>query len=387
MIARWLPLSLCTVVFAPGLLRAQENRYHREWRFETIDSAANNEKLHENIEIFRRILDRKLQPLYPTYTHQTFGMAGMQGGMMGMQAGMGGMMPGMPGMQGGMGGGLGGGMGMAGGMMPVVVPMRSLEGVYLKGQGVVYTATLSSLDPPSKAAKAEIIKPVSEWESVRRQLHNEKEEPKKPEASKPQSLSDVLLKELAENGHHFSQLGDDESLTIVLTVHETSTSASTQKSGGSGAAKTESKAANTSPGLDDRGKGGDLELLGDLHQRQGHYQEAITSFQKAMELKPGSKEAASLYRKLAQCYLALERIEEAQTSLNRYTEFLKNAQLVRNPKSSSENAAKLSPTVLPVKLIISVPKKLLGEIKAGRISFEDFCRQANVESVRFGERR
>src|SRR5262249_9187603 len=145
-----------------------------------------------------------------------------QGGIAGMQGGMGfqgGGFQGGTGFQGGMMGM--GGMGMAGmgGMNPIVIPIRTLEGIYLKGQGVVYTVTLSSLQ---LTAKVETAKPVSEWESVRREFRKEKETPKKSDAGKVAGLREVLLKVLAENGHHFSRLGENESLTIVVTVHEES---------------------------------------------------------------------------------------------------------------------------------------------------------------------
>jgi tetratricopeptide (TPR) repeat protein len=256
--------------------------------------------------------------------------------------------------------------------------------------GVVYTATLSSLDSPSMTAKAETIKPVSEWESVRRQLHNEKEEPKKSETIKPLSLSDVLLKLLAENGHHFSQLGENESLTIVLTVHQSSVSSSSRKSstGGSGTpAKSESK-SSTGHSASYLSQARDLELLGGLHMKQGQYEEALKAFQKAIEVKQlDPNESMALYRKLAQCYLALERVAEAKAALDKTAEISKNAQDAADAKNKLPAANKPAAPALPAKLIISASKKLLGEIKTSRISFDDFRNQAHVETLHFGERR
>jgi tetratricopeptide (TPR) repeat protein len=266
----------------------------------------------------------------------------------------------------------------------VVAP--TLEGVYLKGQGVVYTATLTSLQP---AAKTETPKPVSEWESVRRQLRNEQEESKKPEETKPPTLSDALLKVLAENGHHFSQLGENESLTVVLTVHEAKPTSSPQKSSGGGAggsAKTESKPA-TGQSAAYRSQVRDLELLGDLHLKQGQNEEALKAFQQAVEVKElDPNESATLYRKLAQCYLALEKIAEARAALDKAAEISKNAQEAAATKNKQTTAKSPTPT-LPIKLIVSAPKKLLVEIKGGRITFDDFRRQALVETLRFGENR
>jgi tetratricopeptide (TPR) repeat protein len=258
-------------------------------------------------------------------------------------------------------------------------PAFEVEGVYLKGQGVVYTVTLSSLQP---AGKVETAKPVSEWESVRRQLHDEKEEPKKTEANNPPSLSEVLMKVLAENGHHFSQLSENESLTFVITVHDTAPSA--PKSGeGSANAKPQTPAAEEKD-ASVSSKVRDLELLGDLHTKQEHYGMARDAFREALELKPGRKKRVTLSRKLAQAYLKLDKIEEARAALDQALSLAKE-----EPDAKAKSAPAASPAVpLPVKLIISAPKKLLDQVKEGKMSFEEFRRQASVETLKFdGKRR
>lgn len=378
---RLLPV-LAIGLFFPALLRAQEEEYKFDPFRPNATDSNKFDKMYEDIEIFRRILDHNLAFLYPTHTSMTFGMVGMQGGMMGsMMGGFGGGM----GMQGGM---MGGGMGMAGGMMPVVTPLPSLEGVYLKGQGVVYTATLTSLSWTTKTAKVEATKPVSEWESVRRQLHNDKEEPKKPEASKPPTLSDVLLKVLAENGHNFSQLGANESLTIVLTVHQPHSPSPARKArrGGSGSSATTTGTASGSAGTFVRlSEVSDREILGDLHQKQGHYQEAINAFRSAAarEPSPGPNDAARLYRKMAQCYLVLGEDENARKALDLISALRKES---ADAKDKPAPAAKPA-VALPTKLIISVSKKLLGEAKEGKISFEELRSKVHVETLRFDENR
>ncbi|HZV05469.1 MAG TPA: tetratricopeptide repeat protein [Gemmataceae bacterium] len=384
MIARCLVLVLAAVICTPDLARAQHGpNPPGPILVDASDLYKTHEKqMYEDIEIFRRILDRKLQPLYPTETSFPFGMLGMQGGMMGMQGGMGSMMPGMPGMQGGMGGG----MGMAGGMMPVVIPMRSLEGVYLKGQGVVYTATLSSLNPPSKTAKTETLKPVSEWESVRRQVRNEKDELKKVEVTEPPSLSDVMLKLLAENGHHFSWLNPDESLTIVLTVHEPAQRSSPRKSSGGrqgGSAKSASKSSPASSGNADAEEAiRNLELLGELHLKQGKYEEAIAVFQRILGHADSPKRQAEMLRKLAQCHLMQGQDEKARNELDKAILILKKETEAKEKPAASDKPA----PALPAKLIISMKRRMLDYIKAGRTSFDDFRREAHVETLRFGER-
>lgn len=399
MILRSLPLVLFAVVFAPGLLHAQPHLLEGQPIFIDIDRPPNHDKMYEDIEIMRRILDKKLHGLYPSRTYQTFGMSGMQGGMYGMPGGMYGMeerkgMGGINGMLGGMGG-MWGGMGMGGGMMPVTVSLPSLEGVYLKGQGVVYTATLASLQPPAKAeahrsgnayqAFLQSAHVNSEWESIRRQVRNEKEKPKKPEASKQPSLSDVLLKVLAENGHHFSQLGENESLTIIITVHDANAPLPPAKSG-EGSAKTESKLSNTSGGSDLQSQVRDLELLGELHLKQGKYNEAIEALHKAMVMTKSPKRNAELCRKLAQCYLMRQDPADFRNARATLEEALALMEKDKEAKNEPAPAAKPAPA-LPVKLIISAPKKLLDQAKEGKIAFEEFRRQAHVETLRFDHRR
>jgi tetratricopeptide (TPR) repeat protein len=272
---------------------------------------------------------------------------------------------------------------------PASIPFRSLEGIYLKGQGVIYTATLASLQPPAKAEadgparwKVDVVQLDSEWDSIRRQVRNEKEKPKKPEESKPPSLSDVLLKVLAENGHHFSQLGENESLTIVVTVHETSPSSPAAKSG-TGSTKAESNPAPAGSDADTGREARNLEMLGELHLKQAKYQEAIMVFQRWLERTESPKQKAELRRKLAQCYLGLGEDEKARAELERAIALTKKATEAREKPAPDAKP----PAALPVKLIISAPKKLLDQAKEGKISFEDFRRQASVETLRFGDRR
>lgn len=396
MMARWLPLILFALVFTPGLLRAQTRRVEAI----VYLTEANNGKMYEDIEIFRRILDRKLQGinrqgegsaseaynLIPYFTalpndptaYFLLNQVAPPGTWVDISAPVKSNQ-------------------LSNRLMPLNYktyspqtyyyqsvtnpePRAAIEGVYLKGQGIVYTATLPSLQLTSKA---EATKPISEWESVRRQLHNEKEGTQKPEAKKPPSVSDVLLKVLAENGHHFSQLGENESLMIVLTVHDASPSSTATKSTG-GSAKTESKpvyggsySSSVSP------KVRDLELLGDLHMRQEHFGMARDAFREALEFKPARKLGAKLARKLAQAYLMLNEIEKARGALD---------QALALTKESTDAKAKPTPATkpvpaLPIKLIISAPKKLLDEVKDGKLSFEEFRRRASVETLRFGDRR
>jgi hypothetical protein len=378
--ARKLILTLSAMVLSPALLCAQQ--------VATSSAGSTGErKMYEDIEIMRRILDRKLQGLYARSTLQApigYSIGGFNPNL--SNAGFGGMV----GMQGGGALGIQGGFAGMGGMphSPLGITYYvqeahpSLEGVYLRGQGVVYTATLSSLQAP---AKAEAPQPVSEWESVRRQLHHEKEDPKRTETGKPPELSDVLLKVLAENMQHFSQMPENESLTIVLTVHGSGRSSTGRKSAGQSAKTTSQPLAAGEGDSAVAAKVRDLELLADLHQKQSRYEEALATLHKALEMNPGPRKAATLYRKQAHCYLALAQDEKARAAVDRSIAALKEA---ADGKDKPASAAKPSAVALPVKVIISVPKRLLSHPNAAKLTIEDLRSQARVETLTFdGDRR
>src|SRR5262245_47338857 len=83
-----------------------------------------------------------------------------------------------------------------------------VEGNYLKGYGVVFTITLprSAATTPAPSTQP-AAKPLSDWERTRRELLGQPapEAPATPPATRP-ALIDALLKCLADNGRHFSQL-------------------------------------------------------------------------------------------------------------------------------------------------------------------------------------
>jgi tetratricopeptide (TPR) repeat protein len=358
--ACFLLLALASALFAPSLLRAQPSKplFGSAQTASTSENRGPNaDKMYEDIEIFRRILDRKLNAYYPLIAFEGIGggMGGMQGGMMGMQNNM------MSGIQDG---------------WMVAQPQRwftsrdaahSLEGVYLEGQGIIYTATLGSLQPRGKAETTP-PPPVDEWESIRRQIRREKDEPPKTEASKPLELSEVLLKLLADHGRHFSQLKENESLIIILTVRDDGTTERVKKL----TKKTEPSAAAR--------QAQELETVGDLHFKQGQYDAAISAFHKALELDPESKREAALHRRMAQCYLAQEQYEKGKAELDKAVALLKKG------KEDKEKSA--APSVaLPEKVIITVPKRLLDFATTNKLSLEEFRNKASVRKFTFGERR
>jgi tetratricopeptide (TPR) repeat protein len=256
---------------------------------------------------------------------------------------------------------------------------EAFEGTYLKGQGVVFTATLPVLwEQVAKTVAAPVRKPLSEWEQVRRELRGEKiEAEEKAPPRHDDTLADVLVKMLAENGHNFSQLPENEQVTVALTLrrgqaceqcHSTpwsnvSPKPATEGAGGKGNTGGKTGAADTSTreaavkGLQALGQNvsardqvmaaklkrvgvieGTIEeetaalqseaqdqaLLGDLHMKQGRpkdavaaYQKAVESYQKALNQRPNALAGSSSPSK--------RDTQEYLTALELYTKLARSA--------------------------------------------------------------
>jgi hypothetical protein len=428
---------LLSWLLSAGLATAQEDEGAAG---KTSETAKQTPQMYEDIEVLRRVLRSKLQSLYPgtgqfgrdellvgpnstdIYGLGGFGRgAGFGGGAIGIggfggavgiggiggAAGIGGGFAGAGGAGGGFGGAMGAGSGalgfgggaygMAGGRMGTLgsswtMPSGlDLEGVYQKGQGVVFTVTLP---PPAKDPRTAVSrpapKPLSDWERFRQELRGEKPPtPTMDRSPQKPSLPDVILKALAENGHHFTQLGENESLTVVVTFRqqhayrltdsgifrdlvaatdplpETDTPAGGKKGTGPGPSGSGSKAR-------------DYDLLGDLQAKQGQPEEAVNAYRKALDQKPDSKLAVAIWRKLAQAYLTLGKDDEARQAIESALKAGKNP-----PAKGTRTRAPTRTSRLPAKLIISAPKKILDQAGTGKMNFDAFKKAATVEMLNF----
>jgi hypothetical protein len=298
-------------------------------------------------------------------------------------------------------------------------PFAGAEGTYLKGVGVIYTITLPPLpkDPHAPLRESQ-AKPVSDWERVRKQLHGEKVP--QPAAVPPvqPTLTQVLLKTLADNGRHFTQLGPKESLTIVVTFRGDGTSATSTtladfigatakspavSSGPAGVADALAKALSPGQpvfpgsGKPDSATGAalsallavrdnpssvqDYELMADLLVKQGRIDVAIKAYRTALELKPTADQHVRLYRKLAQAYLLRQQDAQARDAIEKGLQYLNQKKAQKQPATSATTTN--IGAALPTQLIISASKELLERVGAGKISFDEFRRQAHVEQRTF----
>ncbi len=339
----------------------------------------------------------------------------------------------------------------------------SVEGALLSPGGIVLAAELPmNLPVPEKNVRTE-AKKLTEWERARRELHGEKlDKSEKPLPPRRPYILDTVLHTLAENGHHLSGLAPTENVTTVLTFRGGSMQqcqschgvASNQASGNAGTSNyyglrrlftnTPSSYSNAdsahgngqSPRTSSysnqetvgapagqQGQSGALAeklaeiyaypgndgsnnrvLVGDLHFKQGRFEDALAAYAKAKEeyakafpskgnwyLDPKGREVImmilELQNKMIQCHMALkqeDKVEQGVQSLKNYMTLLERFDgqgEAAKPGNKTTSTAKVA--VLPTKVIISASKALLDQVGKGEISFEDFRKKASVDILRF----
>jgi hypothetical protein len=298
------------------------------------------------------------------------------------------------------------------GVTTSAAPRSEAEGVYLKGQGVVFTITLapSAHDPRPAAEKPAPKAAPSDWDRTRSAVRGEKVPASKTTETKSASVADTILKLLADNGHHFSQLGGDESLIVVVTFRGAGVATGQAKTGKeelirrayldlTGVLPTpeavraflqddrenayqelvesllnDAKPRTIAPATNDH------EVLGDLHMKQGKAKEAIEAYQKAMEKEP---KRDVILNKLIQANVAANNYTKAQELLKNAKDLAKQPTLVSAESAKPATPATASAPALPAKLLISAPKKLLDLAGGGKISFDEFKKAATVEYLTF----
>lgn len=283
-------------------------------------------------------------------------------------------------------------------------PVGGVEGVYLPGYGVVFTATLPNAARGGKAVDDKpAAKPISDWERAQLELRGEKPEPAAPAGNRPPALRDTILRVLAENGRHFSRLRDDERITVVITFRDgghSGTAYLTPSTLGSSLPRVTIPSTNQSgvvsqplmPGLAQANPGGktpqpssarDYELLADLHLKQQQYQAAVDAYKRAAsayqdELKSdrhGDYQSvlSNLLARQAQAQLGLGHNDEAAELLQK----AKSARAKFTPRPA-ENSPQSKPRV-PSKLVITATKRQMDQVAQGRMAFDEFRKAATVE--------
>lgn len=272
-----------------------------------------------------------------------------------------------------------------------------VDGHYVQGSGIVLQAQLPASILQFMLASPKPKKqppPLSEWEVIRKQLRGEKvdtpvaQEDPHARISQGANIEDVLVQLLAEHGKHFQSLADNERLTLTVTFRPTESAMRSAGAagmmGGMGDAGGEGAMPDGGsvllgggvPSIGPRSSSKDYELLADFHLRQARYAEAAKTLEKAIELNTDKTRTGSLYRKLASALL----LQDSNATNTRYLE--KVNELLRKAQTAKPAPTPLK-TALPTRLIISAPRAALQQAAAGRL--DDFRRQVTVTWLRFDQ--
>lgn len=314
----------------------------------------------------------------------------------------------------------------------------AVEGVYLPGRGLIFTAT-GLVGPGDEYVKSAPAAPpaLSAWERARLELRGEKLPAAKAPPPNP-PLGQKLLSLLAESGQHFAQLAPDERVTFALTFRTTSacTSCHDTKAApptrvwkierGQAVQIADALAASFNEGIarqvilkeqDDRAIADKVKtarlasveksaveaenavLLGDLHAKQGKlaeaasaYEQALTHYLRAYETAVQADRqiagadgkallrGAELAAKLAQVRLAAGDSEAAKKAVLFAAKLTRQAEELTAPTPPTAN--KMAQP-LPSRLILSVPKKALDAAVANKLTPEEFRKAVDVEFIAF----
>jgi hypothetical protein len=334
----------------------------------------------------------------------------------------------------------------------------SIEGVYLPSIGILISAELPiNFTAPQKKAETE-PKKWSDWEREKRAFNGEKID--KPDEVKSRHTPDILetiLRSLAANGYHLNGLKEGQHVTLALTFrpnlvqqcaschHTTGIAPSGVTSGANSSFLNHANGAlqlglaTNSATADDNwlgtpgtsaptgtqpnkpvqsasngathatdGSANQL-LLGDLHQKQGRYDEALATYNKAVvdlngrlqahDFTPPSGygprqvalivELLELENRIIQCQLALkqeDKVTESVQKLKKWTNLLEKTEGYRDrAKSQAKNPSTSKEGPLPTKVIITASKELLDQAGNGKISFDEFAKRAAVEVLQFDQ--
>ncbi len=297
--------------------------------------------------------------------------------------------------------------------------VRRPQGAFVADHGVVYQIELD-VAPPSQQRPEETAEDAHDgspdlgpWEAAAKGLRGEPI-PKPARKAKPiprpptrDELVDRLLEVLAENAPNFRHLTPQDRLTVAITFPRAKATAGSAEKGKSRASiadeafivnvQVQEAAAGAPSGKEDLnisrgylilGDRGDIgfddrpantgdarsshEVSGDLHMRQTNYRKAVEAYRQALKRAP-TRSAVQI--KLAQAYLALGNLEEAQKLIERARKLAPDSD---RPQDAVPGAQPRQ-IPLPAKLTVSVPKSRLDEVAAGKLKREDLKPHATVD--------
>jgi hypothetical protein len=308
------------------------------------------------------------------------------------------------------------------------------QGVYLKGQGIVYSLTIPlHFQKPVAEAGKPAPKELTPWERVRKELRGEKAEAEKPREHADTSIADVVLKVLAENGKNLTRLPEGESVAVAITLPAPQSCVSCHAGSGSGPMRGGPGMMSGGMGSGGPAMGGGMSggsggppggpggaggssrpptggpasgggsaesepdtsraefrkyaLLGDLAMKQHDYNQAVQSFTRASAVykEPPRESDAQLElievgTKLARALMAQGKKAEAEHVVKSVAQLSERLASGAAPAKAADGKPQMP---LPTKLIITVPKKDLDLVGSNRIDFAAFRKAASVEYLTF----
>lgn len=308
------------------------------------------------------------------------------------------------------------------------LPTLTLEGYALEAYGVVYSVSLPQpLTDPLHVTHPPKEKPLTEWEQARQILRGEKK-PTLKDVAKPvrPSLSEALLKVLAENGQHFSQLKPTDKVTIAITFSQHGCAQCHQvQSSMDKPLRSPSDPFSLKPRSDQqptfrnpvsqpaqlalpkpdhwqyKAEEQSQMLLGDLHFKQKKYSEAIRAYQKALQserskLTPSRTSSkkqteirahvamVEILNRMAQAHLQLGQHEEARAALGNAAKVQQALILALNKEKGAGEDVQMK---LPQQLIITASKQMLDDVGKGKIPFEEFRKKVTLKSIAFEKKK
>lgn len=315
----------------------------------------------------------------------------------------------------------------------VVHQIPLAEGVYLPGRGVIYSLSAPPpLQDPLARDPAPLVKELSPWEQARRELRGEKVTTPKEAAPRRASLTESVLRLLADNGRNFKQLGDNESITVAVTFRAALDCArchqypfpsgkpgmmSRFRTGPGAAGPMSGSPPVGGPSGSPGGIGGpamsggigqpppvgdeaqNFASVGDLHMRQKRYREAMACYERALQVCLRAfqvpKSAQDVKTLLKGVEIANKLSQASQAAGDREGAARSEALSLTLADAAVKLAASLkgkpvegtSGLPLPSKLIVSVPKKMLEQVGSGKMSFEEFRKSGAAEYLQFPPRK
>jgi hypothetical protein len=324
-----------------------------------------------------------------------------------------------------------------------------MQGVYLKGQGAVFTLTLPlHFQKPLAEPDRPTPKPLTEWERVRKELHGEKVEPEKAKESDNTSIAEAVLRVLADNGKNMTQLAENESVTVAVTlaplpscvkchsgtgggsgsgpgmmrapgtgssqlgtsssstsggptglgssttgstIGRSSTTSSGSSLGTSAISTFGSSGISTTVGPDSASARADFRkqaLLGDLAMKQNDFAQAVEAYRKAMMDRRHLPSDAATELEVLEVASKWARALLAQGKTDEAKKVLQGIARMTD-QLKGERAAKPGDDkvgmALPAKLIITAPKRAFEAMRTGSFSLDDFRKAVSVEYLTFDQ--